>query len=263
MSRERNPGLGGCFVIALAILAASCGSALFGTLSRSAGDPAVVTPRATSMETPLAVTLDWDADEAADYYVLERRRDTESSQYAEVYRGTGTRYADSPAEGRYYYCLTKVRGERDFGPSRPAFAVSSPVARDEYEPDDGMAEARLLESAAIANMYYFRGSDGQVLSDADWYRVTLPPRSVAYLTLTDYSAEGAEVDTHFVVYRAGLAESVIHNKHPFEIENDANVRRDLFFAIKPNAVRYIPSVDSGGRVIVYKIAVERIELIGG
>lgn len=244
-------------------LASSCGSDLFGALSRSADDPSVVPPRAYSMERPLAATVRWDADEAADSFVLERRQDTEGSRYAEVYRGTDTEFAESLAEGRYFYRLTKVRGERAFGPSRPTFAVSSPVTRDEYEPDDEVAAARPLESAAVASLYYFRGSDGQTLSDVDWYRVTLPPRSVAFLSLTDYSIEGGEEDTHFASYRAGLVDRVLHNMHPFEIENDANVRRDLYFAIKPNAVKFIPTVESGGSVIAYKLIVERIELIGG
>ncbi len=252
-----------CMVVPVAAIVSSCGSELFGVLSRDAGDPAVVAPRAYSMERPLAVTVRWAADEAADFFALERKEDTESSRYVEVYRGTETGFVETLAEGRYYYRLTKVRGERPFGPSSPAFAVASPVTRDEYEPNDDMETACPLESAVVASLFYFRGSDGQTVSDSDWYRVSLPPRSVARISLTDYAIEGGEEDTHFVAYRAGLADRVVHNMHPFEIENDANVRREMFFAIKPNAVKFIPSVDSGGRVIAYRLVVERIELIGG
>ncbi len=241
----------------------SCGSPLFETLSRSADNPAVIAPRTVSLERPLAITVRWESDESADYYVLERRADTESSLYGEVFRGTATEYADTPAEGRYFYRLTKIRGNRAFGPSSGAFAVSSPVTWDEYEPDDDVSGSRLLESASIASLFYFRGSDGQILSDVDWYRISLPPRSVAYLTLADYAIEGGEEDTHFIACRMGLTDEVIHNIHPFEVENDAHERRDLFFAIKPNAVKFLSSVSSGGNVITYELIIERIELIGG
>jgi hypothetical protein len=130
-----------------ALCSVSCGAGLLSDMGRSLEDPRLAAPSVASFADEHRIDVSWAADADADLCVLERAPDAAVPSWETIYRGTGTRYADTKCsdQGRYLYRLTELRGERSFGPSEAVPGVAGATCRDALEPDDEEPEATPLE----------------------------------------------------------------------------------------------------------------------
>ena len=237
----------------------SCQPPIFEKLSRTEDDPVAEVPSVVSLVKESTITVTWTRDEASDSYIVERKEDTASSIYEQVYAGKTSSYTDYPDEGRYYYRLRKVRGTKTFEASSGALGISATVTRDMHESNDNASTANFLESDVIANMFYFKGLDGQVVSDSDWYYIELPPDSKAYVSVDDDSLSGSALTTHFMVSRPGVPEENISDLQAFVIENPDSQRKNVYFKIVPYPTLFLATATAGGSVVSYTISIESIE----
>ena len=238
----------------------SCGSGLLSDMSRTLDEPVICTPATSSFVHENSVDVSWPSDPGADRYVLERAADAHAPAFSVVYEGSSTSYRDVNCtdQGRYLYCLTKVRGTKSFGPSPAGLGIASAVCGDAQEPDNSEGLAKPLESRFAANLYYYstifqQNNAPLVEEDADWYTVTVPANSTANIVVTQTQPElqGGSSNTWMRFYLKGQFEEEIVDSHPIAVANYANARTAFLFKNLP-----IPScfpVNGGGSMINYEI----------
>lgn len=236
----------------------SCSSDLHDEISRTYNDPVIQEPVVQSIVERNTILVSWDADYGTDAFVLERKTDTESSVFEEVYRGTSHSFVDTLPEGRYLYRLRFRRGRRVFGPSDQVLGISSSIVRDEHEPNDNQANATYLENTTGANLFFYKSLDGQEVYDHDWYYIVLPPRSYASVSVDDDTLEGTGVLTHFDVYLHGLTSYPVADNHAFDVDNRSNDRCYVYFYLAPRPDKYLDDEIAGGSVIRYNIQIREI-----
>ena len=169
------------------ITLASCSSGMYEMLHRTLDDPQIVIPNVESFEEKNTIFINWDFDEGADEYILERAEDKMELHYQIIYKGKDLNFADRGLEDdkRYIYRLSKRRGNRIFGPSDEALGVSTILTRDVYR-NNSMAQAIKLDSIDyIANMFFYRSYGGLELVEEDWYYIDLPPLRMASIVVND------------------------------------------------------------------------------
>ena len=238
------------------VLAGACSPGLLDELDRVLRDPTVSAPRASSLDREYLIELSWDADEAADEYVLERAEDSALGGFLQVYRGTATRYADTDCgdQRRYLYRLSKTRGARSFGPSAPVLGVASATCRDELEPNDTEDRATALEYDRRANLFFYRATPGLYpgveLQDADWYSVLVPPRRKANLLVTQPALEQGSLYTFLYFYLKGTTPVRVINNQLLEIANASYEQKEFRFKLYPNPDDFIMEPSLGGGLLV-------------
>ncbi len=231
------------FVLNLAAMAAvlcmcvSCDNSLYTIMARSAADPFYDVPEARSFDEELTVHLSWKDDEAADMYILRRSQDDRSPMFDTIiYQGNGTSYVDREIakDTRYLYRLDKIRGNRTFTGKTSALAACSPVKKDIYEDNDSIERATQLTSKCNANLYYYPFVDGRVLEDRDWYKVSIPPRANAVITLTEIDLPVTSTETAFVCTIDSFHSFIVSDVGTITIENTSDETVIIPFMLTAN-----------------------------
>ncbi|HUW42518.1 MAG TPA: hypothetical protein VMV90_16050 [Rectinemataceae bacterium] len=248
-----------------ALCSVSCGAGLLSDMGRSLEDPRLAAPSVASFADEHRIEVSWAADANADLCVLERAPDAAVPSWETIYRGIGTRYADTKCsdQGRYLYRLTELRGERSFGPSEAVPGVASATCRDALEPDDEESEATPLASTLAANLFYysfaFRPNGLPIIvQDLDWYAVTVPPNRTANLVVTQLSPAlaGGSTSTWMYLYRKGMNPQQIVNNQAIPFTNYSNAAATFLFKIYPVPANF--PADGGGAVVDYTVSLDSI-----
>jgi len=243
------------FVIILFLIISGCTSGIYQHLDRPLEDPEITQPRASSFKQEMTVTITWNIDERCDEYILYRRLDSDFSVDEIVYRGTGTEYIDINGinEDRYLYSLSKIRGQKEFGPSEPAFGVFSNTIQDFLEPNNTKDTAVWLEYEFESNMYYYRNSDGEEVQDIDWFYVEVPPRRIATIVVSQ-SGLSTE-DTFFYFSQVGEVPYQVINNNDIPIENRSTNTDRFYFKLYPVSSEFLNDIsEAGGSIVDYTIS---------
>ncbi len=247
-------------LVMAALLAGSCGEGLLTNMNRTLADPVLEVPVVTSFVYENRIDVSWSSDPGADIYVLERALDAASPAYSVVYQGTRLCYSDADCadQVRYLYRLTKVRGNKSFGPSDAALGVASSVCQDAQEPDDCDAQAAFLQSTLAANLFYYTTVFQQhnaplVSQDADWYSVEVPANSTANIVVTQIQPElgAGETNAWMYFYLKGQFEDEIRNSLPIAVTNYSNVKAQFLFKIRPVPSRF--PANGGGSLVDFTV----------
>lgn len=234
--------------------------------SRTRPMPIGDTPVVTSFRADRNILITWQHDEGADTYILMRAFDNPATSrlddYVKMYEGTELQYLDTAVNvlqnERYVYKLYKERNGTIYRwDDRIALGVAVVTEEDRHEPNNTEAQATLLETYRLANIYCFGFSiDNTVLEDIDWYKVSIPPGKVANIAV-QYDNMGN--DEYFLLYVPHMEQrSIIHNV-TFQIRNDDTMQKYVTFAIMPDRSKFLSGSGVGGSVVGYTITWHSIE----
>ena len=238
----------------------SCSAGLLPEMERVLGDPEVTPPAVVSFKSEDRIEVSWDYDPCADEYILSRSRDMETPVYSTVYRGSSLGFSDDNVETgyRYLYTLTKVRGQRLFGPSGAVLGAADGVVADDLEVNDAKETASGLLWDLQANMYYFQSYGDEKLIDRDWYRVTVPPRRKAMVVITQDSLSMGE--SSWITY--ALEEHppfTVVNGNGIEIPNYTYETKVFCFMLSPKAGSFVNDLTKGGGgFISYTVSLDQL-----
>jgi len=241
-------------LLLITLVLTTCDYGMYQMLHRTIEDPSVTIPQVSSFVESNTIFVNWEQDEGADEFILERARDNPVLHFEPVYRGTGLAFTDRGLEeGRYIYRLSKRRGVRIFGPSVGALGVSSVVVRDIYQNSTMQQAVRLESMDRIANVYFFRSHCGLEISDTDWYYVDIPAQRQAIITVFDFETPLGSERSHFRYYvHTRMENPVIHNGH-FYIENNTLETKRFFFKLFPARQEFVPTGIPGGNIVQYRV----------
>ena len=132
--------------------------------------------------------------------------------------------------------------------------IYSKQVKDVYEPKDKKENAVLLESDKQANVYYYRSTEGTILEDEDWYKVRVPARRQAKITII-YDA----VNQPFIITKPynGEEERPATNS-AVEIKNNTDGEKELRFKISLDK-NIVVSGSAGGVYYSYTLRLLSIE----
>jgi hypothetical protein len=240
------------------LLACGCSPGLLPELDRVLRDPTISPPLVRSLDQELRIEVRWESDEAAEQYILERAEDSLLPGYSEVYRGGATFFLDADCrdQGRYLFRLSKTRGSRLFGPSRPVLGAASQTCRDLLEPNDSEEQATVLgDYLRQANLFYFRATPspsypGQVLQDADWYSVQVPSQWTAHILITQAGLPTGSEYTHLYLYQKAAAPIHVTNNQLIALDNPSPEPRRLLFKLYLDPSDFILEPTLGGGLLV-------------
>jgi len=248
-------------VIVLLFALSGCNPGMYDMLHRTMDDPKIVSPNVESFVESNSIFVNWEYDEGADEYILERAQDSLVLSFSTVYRGTGTAYADRGLEGetRYIYRMFKRRGSEIFGPSPEVIGVSSMVSRDVYRNDTMETAERLETIGYIANIYYYRTYNGLEIMDEDWYYIEIPALRKASIVVNDSKVAEQNRPTHFECYEyAREAFPVVHLLDFWIINNEMETKR-YYFKLYPAKLQFVGvGVPAGGDIVRYTISIGSI-----
>ena len=238
----------------------SCGDGLLVDMTRIADDPVITKVQAKSFIDENIIYLNWEEDPAADEYILYRAEDNIVHSYQVIYQGNDISFVDTDCsdENRYLYTLAKLRGQKIFGPSNPVLGVGSNVCRDELEENNSKDQATILTWDLVANIYFYRDWLDNELEDLDWYSVTIPPRRIANIVVTQAGQATGDV-TYMMFYLEGSNPTPLLNNTAQPIPNYSYSEKKFYFLISPNSAEFIsdPTL-AGGSLIGYTISLNSI-----
>lgn len=246
-------------VIFVAATVVGCGgNAIFTDVSRIVDDPEVACPFVASFVSESEIRVSWDRDPRADEYILELSSGRIPSIFSIAYRGNNTKFTLSQCDDQalYLFRLTKMRGDKSFGPSKSALGVGSSARRDPYEPNDQESDAVELGFYKGANLFYYRAYDGAEVRDYDWYSITVPPQMIAYIVVRQTEPEIAERgDTRLLLYRPGQLETRVKNSVEIPLRNDEFEPIRIAFRIAPFVEEFVSGlgIEGGGSMTEYSI----------
>ncbi|QOW61618.1 hypothetical protein [Treponema pedis] len=173
------------FYLIIILLFSGCGKGIYGIISRSQKDPEDFSMKVESFLAEREIKCSWEEDERCDKYILMRSEDRPELKFKEVYAGEGEGYTDKwLREGeRYIYRLDKVRGKVKFKGNVHYMGIYGKEVEDEYEPNNEREQAVKLINDKQGNVYYYRSYEGVVLEDEDWYKIELPGKWKAVITI--------------------------------------------------------------------------------
>jgi hypothetical protein len=238
------------------LLAAGCSPGLLAELDRVQRDPTLSAPRVSSLDRECRIEVSWDTDAGAEEYVLERAQDAVLGDFRVVYRGQGTSYSDTDCQdqGRYLYRLSKVRGNRLFGPSGAVLGVASATCRDELEPNDSEQQATELNYTRRANLFYYRATPSlppvEVLQDDDWYAFAVPPQYTANLLITQAGLAQGSQYTFLYFSEKGTRPVHVVNNQLIAISNPSPDTRRVLFKLCLNPTDFMVDPTLGGGILV-------------
>ena len=248
-------------IIFIAITAlASCSQSLLLTMGRVFKDPQVALPKVVSMAEENKIFISWDADPAAEEYLLERAIDAAAPIFSQLYRGSENSFTDEgvPDERRYLYRLTKIRGNRAFGPSEPVMGVGGNTREDLQEPNDTLETAKELTYDLASNIYYYFGHNNRKVEDLDWFYVSVPPQRQANIVVSE-SGLGIGANSSFNIYVEGNPEERIISGTSIPVKNESNQTVKIKFRISPIPQQFYDTlVGNGGRLVVYTLSLRSI-----
>ncbi len=250
-------------LLVLPLLLCACSQGFLPMINRLAADPVIQEPRVSSFVDEFCCTVEWDRDPAADSYILERAADAFSPVYYTVYQGTDPSYTDTDCldQTRYLYRLRKVKGDMTFDASEPVLGVGSATCRDDLEPNDSEETATPLDYDRAANMYWYSSYDETTIEDVDWYSVSVPPRKVATIIITqvDWPAGSIPTSTYMYYYLKGNAPTPAVNNAPVTISNASYQAKTFYFSLYPNKNLFTADPSQpGGNIISYTVALVMI-----
>ena len=252
----KRKGLGAVLIVSSALIFSGCGNGIYEIVARDQGDPDTFYLNVDSFSEENVIRCSWAKDERCDRYIVMRSEDREPLHFEKVYEGDGTVYEDAvlKEDTRYLYRLDKVRGKKGFKGKTHYMGIYSKQIKDVYEPNDKKENAVLLESDRQANVYYYRSTEGTILEDEDWYKVRVPARRQAKITII-YDV------THqpFVITKPynGEEERPATNT-AVVIKNDTNYEKELRFKISLDK-NIVVSGSAGGAYYQYTLRLLSIE----
>ncbi len=242
-----------CFIV-------SCGGGMLPDLKRVLEDPVVESPFVDSFAEEGVIKISWSKDYGADEYVLLRAEDTALPAYEAVFRGVRLCYDDSEVVTgrRYLYALSKIRGEKIFGPSEAVLGAESGIVLDEYEDNGTKEKATLLEWDIQSNLYYYQSYGEEKTEDYDWYRVEVPPRRKAVIVVTQ-SGISSGGSSWITFYLEGNNPFTVTSGNAVEIPNYMYESRMFYFCISPRVSGFINDpAKGGGGFITYTVSLSQI-----
>lgn len=253
-----------CLIFFLSVFT-GCNSGMYELLYRTRDDPIIVNPNVISFMESYAIFVNWDADPAADEYLVERAEDFSLGlNFKSVYKGTGTEYKDGGLEdGKLYiYRLSKRRGKEWFGPSTGAVGISSQITRKTYT-NDTMKNAFQLETIDYySNLYYYLTYGGLELTSEAWYYVDIPPLRQASIVVFDYQTVDVDAGTYFECYIYEQYSFRVPNQKDFWIINNEMVTKRYYFRLYPYKPLFISGFPAaGGGIARYRISIGDIQVI--
>ena len=238
------------------LIFSGCGNGIYEIVTRDQGDPDTFYLKVESFSEENVIRCSWAKDERSDKYIVMRSEDREPLRFEKVYEGEGTTYEDAvlKEDTRYLYRLDKVRGKKGFTGKTHYMGIYSKQVKDVYEPNDKKEHAVLLESDKQANVYYYRSTEGTILEDEDWYKVSIPARRQAKITII-YDA----VNQPFIITKPynGEEERPATNG-TVEIKNDTDGEKELRFKISLDK-NIVVSGSAGGVYYSYTLRLLSIE----
>ena len=238
------------------LIFSGCGNGIYEIVTRDQGDPDTFYLKVESFSEENVIRCSWAKDERSDKYIVMRSEDREPLRFEKVYEGDGTRYEDTvlKEDTRYLYRLDKVRGKKGFTGKTHYMGIYSKQVKDVYEPNDKKEHAVLLESDKQANVYYYRSTEGTILEDEDWYKVSIPARRQAKITIIDDA-----VNQPFIITKPynGEEERPATNG-TVEIKNDTDGEKELRFKISLDK-NIVVSGSAGGACYRYTLRLLSIE----
>ncbi|ULQ59040.1 hypothetical protein K7I13_11025 [Brucepastera parasyntrophica] len=208
------------------------------------------------------IALNWSNDDGADSYILMRREDDPANssftQWKSIWEGQELTYVDDTVNpeksGRYEYRLNKRRNGTIYEwVYDVTLAVAAGVEQDAFEPNNIQSQATILDNSRTANLYCFGYSDGQVLSDADWYKVNIPAGKTAHIKVIYSTSTSGSEKSWFDLYLPGQTPVPIPHNTNFAIKNEASVQQYIAFAIRPRTEEFLTDGRVGGCVVTYTI----------
>jgi hypothetical protein len=233
----------------------SCTPGLINVMERGRNGPEITDPQVSCFQEPGVIIVSWEDDPLTDGYVLSRALDTDRV-YKEIYRGSSPGFLDHDIsrEVRYLYCLSKVRGNHLFGPSKSVLGVGSFTRADPYESNNTVECAYLFMNNLEANTYGYKSIGHEYsLTDPDYYRVIVKPHMTAVYTVdvldvSGFDTTGMECRIQYrepqdVVDLAGIA-----------FENGSSSPVEFIFCLYPKESDISQNVtEGGGRFISYRL----------
>lgn len=242
----------------------SCSTDINDVLFRDSSDPFKDIPEVKSFEREMTNYVSWKEDECCDEYILMRREDSAVSVFKSIYQGTGTEYVDTDLteSSRYIYRLDKVRGNRRFSGEKHAYGVGSTTRNDAFEDNDSEARAILLETDyAEATMPCYKiARENIIVSDVDWYYVTVPPKRQAEVIIKQTSLNDGAT-TNFYVLTPNNKPAAVKNNFAIELKNTSHQTQRIAFKVYANESNIFTESSSGTVFLQYKIFLDKITLI--
>lgn len=238
----------------LPLLFAACSDSMITDLARLDDDPIIVEPTVLSFTDEFVVEVQWDEDSCADEYILYRSIDG-ADDYSIVSQGVDTEYTDTDVEdeGRYLYCLVKVRGTEYFGPSESIMGVGNSMSRDEFEPNDSEEDATAFEYDLEANTYYYVSDEvDYCVEDIDWYSIEISPQVKVILNVV-VSGTVSSGATDLIFYQNPNNPEDITSSGELTISNTTYTTKTFYFCIYPDGANVVTNSSGGGDVISYEL----------
>lgn len=252
----KGKGMPVVLILCSLLIFSGCGNGIYEIVTRDQGDPDTFYLKVESFSEENVIRCSWAKDERSDKYIVMRSEDREPLRFEKVYEGEGTTYEDAvlKEDTRYLYRLDKVRGKKGFTGKTHYMGIYSKQVKDVYEPNDKKEHAVLLESDKQANVYYYRSTEGTILEDEDWYKVSIPARRQAKITII-YDA----VNQPFIITKPynGEEERPATNG-TVEIKNDTDGEKELRFKISLDK-NIVVSGSAGGACYRYTLRLLSIE----
>jgi len=240
------------------LLLFGCDTEFYEALSRIKGDPFIEAPEVISFKKEDTIFISWREDKMADTYVLERAEDNSSVLlFREIYRGKEVSYIDREVvdEKLYQYRLYKQRGSKNSWVSGSVLGIGSAIRMDEHEPNDKEEDATWIGPMRISNIFYYKAHDGQVVSDEDWYYVTVPSYTRATIIVEDYQVGSAGAATHFkIIIKGGGTAAPVTNNYGIDLVNPDSTEKRILFKIIADESKFVTSpARAGGALVQYSI----------
>jgi len=230
----------------------SCAPGPLQLISRTASDPEVSMPSVESLAEAGEILVSWEADAAADSYHLYRFTEPDGTGAMCVYSGACLSFADHTVDldRMYYYALSKVRGQMEFGPSSACPGVASTIRRDQFE-NDTRENATEHTYVTPANIFYYRDTYGTEIEDTDWYYINIGPRT--FVTLTVRSLTNV-TPRELWFMRDGQLPSLLSETAEPVLFNYETVPRRVYFRISVNKENYLGiAAAAGGKSAGYEV----------
>ena len=252
----KGKGMPVVLILCSLLIFSGCENGIYEIVTRNQEDPDTFYLNVDSFSEENVIRCSWAKDERCDRYIVMRSEDREPLGFEKVYEGEGTTYEDAvlKEDTRYLYRLDKVRGKKGFTGKTHYMGIYSKQVKDVYEPNDKKENAVLLESDKQANVYYYRSTEGTILEDEDWYKVSIPARRQAKITII-YDA----VNQPFIITKPynGEEERPATNG-TVEIKNDTDGEKELRFKISLDK-NIVVSGSAGGACYRYTLRLLSIE----
>jgi hypothetical protein len=241
-------------LVIAAILCGGCSQDLYDFVNRNTKMPVVSEPQVECLKVECEIDVCWDADDAADEYLLYRDDDPFGPFDDVLYKGKELHFKDMRLEGNggklYYYKLAKRRAEWIFDKSDYVLGVAHTKRRDCYEPNGTPETAAEFYNVTDANIYYYKYDSDHALEDVDWYWVEMEPMRKLRFSIFFNDDPNLQPDDLYYMEMGGFHRTDLDGDDEIYIYNYENEVCIKYFCIGINKI-YFDGV--GGRMGSYQI----------